>query len=88
MKLVYSIVGVIPKKDWWGPALQSFFWYDNDKDIKAHFRVTQLISTRHIGLEANQFLTLSKSNMFEETCSFPTRSNCSFSDTGIIREGI
>ncbi len=31
--LVYSTVGVIPKKDWRGP--QSFFWCDND--LKACF---------------------------------------------------
>ena len=31
-----------PKKDWRGPARQSFFGYDNDKDLKAHFLVTQL----------------------------------------------
>ena len=25
------------KKDWRGPARQSFFWYDNDKDLKVGF---------------------------------------------------
>ena len=30
------------KKDWRGPAHQSFFWYDNDKDLKVGFLVTQL----------------------------------------------
>ena len=33
-----------PKKDWWGPARHSFFGYDNDKDIEAHFLVTWLTS--------------------------------------------
>ena len=33
-----------PKKDWWGPALQSFFGHDNDKDlIKVGFLVTRVI---------------------------------------------
>ncbi len=30
------------KKDWWDPVRQSFFWYDNDKDLKAHFPMIQL----------------------------------------------
>ncbi len=39
---LHSVVGVIPKEGFWGPARQSFFWYDNDKDLKAHFLMTQL----------------------------------------------
>ena len=31
-----------PKKDWLVGSRQSFFWYDTDKDLKAHFLVTQL----------------------------------------------
>ncbi len=38
------IVSVIPK-DRWGPSNQSFLWYDNDKDLKAFFPLTRLIST-------------------------------------------
>ncbi len=30
------------KKDCWDPAHQSFFWYDNDKDLKARFPMTRL----------------------------------------------
>ncbi len=35
------------KKDWWGPAYQSFFWYDTDQDVKAHFA---MIQDRSLGL--------------------------------------
>ncbi len=32
------------KKHWQGPTLQSFFWYDNDNDLKErHFCGRQLI---------------------------------------------
>ena len=37
------IVGVIPKEGLVGPTRQSFFGYDNDKDLKAQFPVTQLL---------------------------------------------
>ncbi len=35
---LYPVVSVIPKEElagYPGPARQSFFWYDNDKDLKA-----------------------------------------------------
>ncbi len=39
-----SIISVIPKKkDCKGPACQSFFWFDTDKDRFARFNMTQLI---------------------------------------------
>ena len=31
-----------PKKNFQGPARNSFFEYDNDKELKAHFLMTQL----------------------------------------------
>ena len=37
-----------PKKAWPGPARQSIFGYDNDKDLKTHFLVTPLISKLNI----------------------------------------
>ncbi len=39
---LYFIVGVIPKEGLAGPR-QSFFWNDNDKDLKVGFLVTHLI---------------------------------------------
>ncbi len=33
-------------KDWRAPACQSFFWYDTDKDLKAHFLMTQHLCDR------------------------------------------
>ncbi len=30
------IIGVIPKEGLARPRPQSFFWYDNDKDLKGH----------------------------------------------------
>ncbi len=37
-----------PKKDWRGLVHQSFFGYDNDKDLKAHFLVTHLTCLRSV----------------------------------------
>ncbi len=37
---LYSVVGVIPKEG--APACQSFFWYDNDKDLNVCFLVTHV----------------------------------------------
>ncbi len=34
-----SVVGVIPKEGLAGPANQSLFWYENDKDLKVCFPV-------------------------------------------------
>ena len=42
------------KKNWPCPTCQSFFWYDNDEDLKAHFSMTWLKS------ESWQGITLSK----------------------------
>ncbi len=36
------------KKDGRGPARPSFFWYDNDKDLKVCFLVTHLIYKNNI----------------------------------------
>ena len=59
-----SIVGVIPyqKKDWRGPARQSFFWYDNEKDLKRH------VFAAHAPLYAgNQVHRLSITNHISES---------------------
>ncbi len=39
-----------PKKDWQGPAHQSFFAYDNDKGLKARLPMTRPISVYSTGL--------------------------------------
>ena len=36
------------KKDGRGHACQSFFWYDNDKDLKAYFLVTHHMSSQKL----------------------------------------
>ena len=40
---MYSVVNVIPKEGLAGPARQSFFGYDNDKDLKVCFLVTCIV---------------------------------------------
>ncbi len=43
----YSIIVVIPKEGLtlgWAGASQAFFWYDNNKDLKACFNMIRLIS--------------------------------------------
>ncbi len=42
------------KKDWRGPAHQSFVWYDNDKDIKVCFPVAGLNKSLLAGSGDNQ----------------------------------
>ena len=46
------------KKDGWGHARPSFFWYDNDKDHKVCFLVTRVnMNFRKVVLDANvQFM--------------------------------
>ncbi len=39
---LHSLVGVVPEA-----GRQSFFWYDDDKDLKARFPMTLLIRWRH-----------------------------------------
>ncbi len=46
------IVGVIPNEGLVGRARQSFFWYDNDKDLKAHFLVTHAANKRRCVLNS------------------------------------
>ncbi len=42
--LVYSHkVGVMPKEGWTHHSRPSFFWFDNDKDLKVCFLVTRVI---------------------------------------------
>ncbi len=52
------IVGVIPKKDWWGGIRQSFFGYNNDEDLKVCFPVTGLSQSTLIPWGVQNTLTV------------------------------
>ncbi len=62
--IVYS-VSYQKKEHWWGPAQQSFFWYDNDKDLKrlvleTHENLLVPVVLRETCLEKQVVLTKSK----------------------------
>ncbi len=64
---LYSLVGVIPKDGLAGPLPeQSFFWYDNDKDLKACFPMTRLIYIWDVAFE--QRLSLKDSSNQQTLC--------------------
>ena len=64
------------KKDWRGPACQSFFWYDNDKVLETCFCVMQLKASRlsesHVAHEISSPLNHIK---ISKLCSYE-RKNC------------
>ncbi len=51
-----------PKKDLWGPARQSFFVYDNDKDLKVCFLVALWLISAYHGMYQFSLLKYSKSS--------------------------
>ncbi len=69
------------KKDWRGPACQSFFWCDSDKDLKAHFVVTQLICEmgRRIMYLASRLLSIDLYSHYS-WLSFQTSTNINHID--------
>ncbi len=50
------LLRVYPKKDWQRPACQYFFWYDNNKDLKAWFPMTRLTLQEIVTLLSSCFL--------------------------------
>ncbi len=75
---LYCKISVLPKKDCQGPACQSFFWYDNDKDLKrgifvAHLRLTlnsQRLLQSLLQCAIDRKLTCGFFSSFSQNCIF------------------
>ena len=55
-RFFFNTIGSFDKKDWRGPTCQSFFGYDNDKELKACYRVTLLMMFVMVPVVGKSFL--------------------------------